>query len=94
MPLKHFQTRKPSSIRQAQIIFSKRLDRKDVEVINLAIGNISLPMYPAMKKRLNTLSNLYFKEGIVKYTPTVGTDEARAAFLNILLSENINVDDM
>lgn len=89
---KHFQTRKPSSIRQAQIIFSKRLDREDVEVINLAIGNISLPMYPAMKKRLNTLSNLHFKEGIVKYTPTVGTDEARAAFLNILLSENIKID--
>ena len=37
----HFKERKPSSIRQAQIKFSNREDRKKVKVINLAIGNVS-----------------------------------------------------
>ena len=48
----HFKERKPSSIRQAQIKFSNREDRKKVKVINLAIGNVSLPIHPSMRKRM------------------------------------------
>ena len=45
---KHFKSRLPSVIRQAQIIFSKRKDRNKIKVINVAIGNVSLPMHPKM----------------------------------------------
>ena len=44
-----------------------------------------------MKKRLDSLGITRFKDGVIKYTPTVGTKEAQDAFLNILKSENINV---
>ena len=47
----HFKNRSPSAIRSAQILFSKRKDIDDIKVVNMAIGNISLPMYPAMLKR-------------------------------------------
>ena len=40
----HFQRRKPSPIRAAQL---KYLDRNDgTEDVNVAIGNVSLPMQP------------------------------------------------
>ena len=48
----HFENRNPSSVRKAQISFSKRNDKDSITVINLAIGNISRPMYPAMRKAL------------------------------------------
>ena len=51
----HYAKREPSAIRKAQILFESRQDCLDVEVINLAIGNISLPMHPAMISRLNDL---------------------------------------
>ena len=83
----HFKSRSPSSVRKAQISFSKRNDKDSVAVINLAIGNISRPMYPAMRKALIDLGTKRFSDGVVKYTPTVGTDNARNAFLNILSAE-------
>ena len=52
---KHFENRMPSSIRSAQILFSDRKDKKNINVINLSIGNISLPMFPAMKKKMAQL---------------------------------------
>ena len=72
----HFKKRLPSAIRQAQIIFAQRPDKKEVQVVNLAIGNVSLPMHPAMQKRMNELGKNSFKDGVVKYTASVGTDEA------------------
>ena len=84
---KHYLSRKPSAIREAQITFSKRLDKDTVNVINLAIGNITLPIHPSMKKRLDSLGITRFKDGVIKYTPTVGTKEAQDAFINILKSE-------
>ena len=45
----HFARRRPSVIRLAQIEFAKRTDT--VEAINVAIGNVSLPMHPAMQAR-------------------------------------------
>ena len=90
----HYEKRKPSAIRQAQITFSKREDKDQIKVINLAIGNVSLPMHPAMQSRLRALgaSESPFEGGIVKYTPSAGTDECRDAFLNIIRSEGFESD--
>ncbi len=86
----HFQYRKPSAIRKAQIEFSERVDKSLINVINLAIGNISLPMYPAMHKRLKQIGIDVFSDGVIKYTSTSGTKNARDAFHNILSSEGID----
>ena len=48
----HFAARQPSAIRRAQILFAERADRASVRVINLAIGNVTLPMHPAMRARM------------------------------------------
>ena len=82
----HFQKREPSVIRTARIEFSKRRD--PVEAINVAIGNVSLPMHPAMVRRLANLQaeGSPFREGAVRYTPTVGLEETRRAFLHIIAS--------
>ena len=87
----HFKNRKPSSVRKAQIRFSKRNDKDSVTVVNLAIGNISRPMYPAMRKALLDLGIKRKSDGVVKYTPTVGTDSARNAFLKILSAEGYDI---
>lgn len=70
------------------MLFSRRPDREQVEVINVAIGNVSRPMHPAMRARLRGLGTPggSFSDGVVKYTSTVGTDEAQAAFKNIIAS--------
>jgi len=86
----HFKNRSPSAIREAQIIFSNRVDKNEVDIINLAIGNISLPMHPSMIQKMKDLGKSTFSDGIVKYTPTVGTDNARNAFLEILSSLDID----
>lgn len=83
----HFKNRNPSSVRKAQISFSERNDKDSITVVNLAIGNISRPMYPAMRKALLDLGTKTKSDGVVKYTPTVGTNNARNAFLNILSAE-------
>ena len=82
----HFQHREPSDIRLAQIEFMKRAE--PVEAINVAIGNVSLPMHPAMIRRLAALGapDSPFRDGVVKYTPTVGLEETRAAFLKVIAS--------
>ena len=91
----HFKNRKPSSIRQAQIKFSKRADKNIVKVINLAIGNVDLPMHPALKKRMDNLSsNDFFSNGKVPYTSTVGNEETRAAFLNAISALDVDVSDL
>ncbi|HMB69809.1 MAG TPA: pyridoxal phosphate-dependent aminotransferase, partial [bacterium] len=80
----HFRSRKPSAIRIAGIRFAERRD--ETEAINVAIGNVSLPMHPAMVERLRRIADpgSPFAEGVVRYTATVGTDEARAAFLHVI----------
>ena len=81
---KHFKSRKPSVIRQAQIIFSNRKDKHSIQVINVAIGNVSLPMYPKMKKRMEEIGLTHLMDGVLRYTPTVGTKKSRNAFINII----------
>ena len=80
----HFQTRKPSAIRMAQIEFMKRTDQ--VVAVNTAIGNVSLPMHPAMVKRMfsHDAPNSPFRDGVVKYSTTVGTREANQTVLHLI----------
>ena len=89
---KHFSSRTPSAIRLAQIEFMKRTD--DVKDINVAIGNVSLPMPPAMQERMRNLGTegSPFAEGVVKYSATVGYKEANDAFLNIIASSGFQTD--
>jgi len=90
----HFQHREPSDIRLAQIEFMKRAE--PVEAINVAIGNVSLPMHPAMIRRLAGLQapDSPFREGVVKYTATVGVEETRQAFLNIIASSGLSTQGL
>jgi aspartate aminotransferase len=69
---------------------------KPEAVINVAIGNVSLPTNPAMMKRMFELNdpNSPFANGVIRYTGTAGTVEARNAFINILKSEGFDVDKL
>jgi aspartate aminotransferase len=86
----HFAARRPSVIRLAQIEFARRTD--SVEAINVAIGNVSLPVHPAMRERLDRLGRegSPFAEGVVRYTPTVGLAETNRAFLNIIAASGLD----
>ena len=88
----HYQKRRSSVIRTAQIEFAKR--KGGVEAINLAIGNVSLPMHPAMVRRLSDLraAGSPFQDGAVRYTPTVGMEETREAFRHIIASSGFEAD--
>ena len=90
----HFQSRKPSAIRLAQIEFSKRKD--NVAAINTAVGNVSLATHPAMQKRLFNLKakNSPFKDGVIKYSATAGFEETNKAFLNIITSSGFKTKDL
>ncbi len=81
---KHFESRMPSSIRLGQIKFGER--KNQPELVNVAIGNVSLPMNPAMQKRMFSLqdANSPFSKGVVRYSGTAGTEEAQQAFKRIL----------
>ena len=85
----HYRKREPSAIRKAQILFESRQDRFDLEVINLAIGNISLPMHPSMISRMNELSRPQspFADGVVQYTTSEGTDECKTAIIKSIDAE-------
>jgi aspartate aminotransferase len=80
----HFQARAPSAIRLTQIEFMKRTDQ--VAAVQTAIGNVSLPMHPAMIKRMFSLGSpdSPFHQGVVKYSTTVGEEEANRTFLHLI----------
>lgn len=78
----HFKNRTPSAIRLTQIEFLKRADQ--VVAVNTAIGNVSLPMHPAMIERMRSLNTPPFQQGVVKYSTTVGEIEANRAFLHLI----------
>ncbi|MFH2054108.1 MAG: aminotransferase class I/II-fold pyridoxal phosphate-dependent enzyme [bacterium] len=90
----HFASRQPSVIRLAQIEFASRTD--GTEALNTAIGNVSLPMHPAMQKRLRTLGEAPspFAGGVVKYSATVGLPETNAAFGNIIAASGFPTDGL
>jgi len=94
MMSEHFKKRKPSPIRAAQL---KYLERRDgVADVNVAIGNVSLPMHPAMIERMRRLGGAGspFEHGVVQYTITAGRPETRQAFLNILASSGYRTDGL
>jgi aspartate aminotransferase len=80
----HTQQRQPSAIRVASIAFAERHD--DTEAVNVAIGNVSLPMHPRLQQALKSLGSDEgeFSDGVVRYTATVGTDKAIGAVRKIL----------
>jgi aspartate aminotransferase len=90
----HFASRQPSVIRLAQIEFAKRTDT--VEAINVAIGNVSLPMHPAMRERMANLGapGSPFAEGVVQYTATVGRPDTNAAFKNIIAASGLPTENL
>lgn len=90
-----FQTREPSDVRLAQMKYAERKVKPEA-VVNVGIGNVSLPTNPAMQKRMFELNSpdSPFANGVIRYTGTAGTDEARAAFKNILKSEGFNTDNL
>jgi len=90
----HFRTRAPSAIRLAQIEFLKRTD--GVRDINVAIGNVSLPMHPAMVRRMAGIAGegSPFRDGVVRYSTTVGLDETRQAVLNIIASSGFPTEGL
>jgi aspartate aminotransferase len=90
----YFKKRKPSAIRLAQIKFAERKDK--VTAINTAIGNVTLPMHPAMQKRMFELKSKQspFCEGVVKYSATVGEEEANKAVLNIIASSGFDTSGL
>ncbi len=90
----HYQARVPSPIRLTQIEFLKRKDH--VVAINTAIGNVSLPMHPAMIKRMFSLGahDSPFREGIVKYSTSVGEVETNQTFLHLLASSGFPTEGL
>ena len=90
----HIASRQPSAIRVASIQFAARQD--DCQAVNVAIGNVSLPMHPRLQERMKGLGSPDggFADGVVKYTATVGTDEARAAFLNVIAAGGFSTENL
>jgi len=89
-----FDSRQPSVIRMAQIRFDERDD--GTEAINVAIGNIQLPMYPAMITRLHNMdaADSPFREGVVKYSATSGSPECVDAFMNVIASSGFDTEGL
>ncbi|MBI9098381.1 MAG: aminotransferase class I/II-fold pyridoxal phosphate-dependent enzyme [Spirochaetaceae bacterium] len=86
----HFNGRKPSAIRLAQLKFAERTDR--TKAVNTAIGNVSLPVHPSIAQRMFNLNKKEspFHKGVVKYTATAGMAETNEAFLNIIASSGFS----
>lgn len=86
--------RNPSGIRLGQIKFLEREERP--VLVNGAIGNVMMPMYPAMQERLFNLGgvNSPFRTGVVPYMATAGTPEAQEAFRVILRSQGFKAEDL
>ncbi len=91
----HFESRKPSDVRLAQMKYEER-KVKPQAVINVGIGNVSLPTNPAMQKRMFELSapESPFSKGVVRYSGTAGTVECQDAFKNILKCEGFDTSKL
>jgi aspartate aminotransferase len=69
---------------------------KPQAVINVGIGNVSLPTNPAMQKRMFALNapESPFAKGVIRYTGTAGTVECQDAFKNILKCEGFDTSKL
>lgn len=87
----HFESRTPSDVRLAQMKYAERKVKPEA-VINVGIGNVSLPTNPAMQKRLFNLDapESPFSKGVIRYTATGGFEETQEAFKNILKCEGFD----
>ncbi|PIZ72989.1 aminotransferase class I/II [Candidatus Peregrinibacteria bacterium CG_4_10_14_0_2_um_filter_43_11] len=94
----HFESIKPSAIRIAGIEFAARQKRERAtnqpvtEAIGTHIGNVSLPMHPAMQARVREIGQPgeAFADGVVRYTSTVGEEETQRAFLNVIAASGFD----
>lgn len=91
----HFESRKPSAVRLAQMKYEERKVKPEA-VINVGIGNVSLPTNPAMQKRMFNLAAAEspFSKGVVRYSTTAGTAECQDAFKNILECEGFDTSKL
>lgn len=80
----HLKKRMPSDVRLGQMRFAER--KVKPALVNVAIGNVSLPTNPAMQKRMFALGapESPFAKGVIRYSGTVGVAETQDAFKNIL----------
>lgn len=90
----HFASRQPSAIRTAQIEYMKRPDQ--VDAVNTAIGNVTLPMHPAMQRRMRALGEpgSPFASGVCEYSTTVGVVEACETVLHIIASSGLSTEGL
>ena len=90
----HFKKRMPSDVRLGQIKFGER--KVKPALVNVAIGNVSLPTNPAMQKRMFSLDapDSPFAKGVVRYSGTAGVAEAQEAFKNILKCEGFDTSKL
>ena len=90
----HFKKRMPSDVRLGQIKFGER--KVKPALVNVAIGNVSLPTNPAMQKRMFSLDapESPFAKGVVRYSGTAGVAEAQDAFKNILKCEGFDTSKL
>jgi len=91
----HFESRVPSDVRLAQMKYAERKIKPEA-VINVGIGNVSLPTNPAMINRMFNLDapESPFNKGVIRYTATGGFDETQEAFKNILRCEGFDTSKL
>lgn len=91
----HFESRTPSDVRLAQMKYEERKVKPEA-VINVGIGNVSLPTNPSMQKRMFELGapESPFKKGVVRYSTTAGYVECQDAFKNILKCEGFDTSKL
>ena len=91
----HFKSRTPSDVRLAQMKYEERKVKPEA-VINVGIGNVSLPTNPAMQKRMFALGapESPFANGVVRYSTTAGYEECQDAFKNILKCEGFDTSKL
>ncbi|MBZ9687866.1 aminotransferase class I/II-fold pyridoxal phosphate-dependent enzyme [Clostridium estertheticum] len=90
----HFKKRMPSDVRLGQMKFGER--KVKPALVNVAIGNVSLPTNPAMQKRMFSLDapESPFAKGVVRYSGTAGVAEAQDAFKNILKCQGFDTSKL
>lgn len=91
----HFESRTPSDVRLAQMKYAERKVKPEA-VLNVGIGNVSLPTNPAMMNRMFNLNapDSPFNTGVIRYTATGGFDETKDAFINILNAQGFDTSKL
>lgn len=91
----HFESRTPSDVRLAQMKYDERAVKPQA-VINVGIGNVSLPTNPAMMERMFNLNapESPFAKGVIRYSGTAGVIECQDAFKNILKCQGFDTSKL